>query len=423
MTAPYAPRTDRPGSVVPDLPRTDPATRVAVTRPLDPSTDLLAVLPAPTGTAAFVVGGDGLVGWGTHAVLRTSGPDAAARIGAWVTRTLGALEHDSDVPGAGPVAFVSLGFDDPDTAVAVIPSVLLGRRDGVAFRTVIGAPSVRTPVPVSAPGRISWSDAGMSAAAFTTAVAAARSRIRAGELEKVVLAHDLEAQAEHPIDERLLLQHLADAYPSCATFAVDGLLGASPELLVRRRGTRISSRVLAGTAWPERSGAAVATELLSSAKDLAEHRFAANSVADTLRAVTAELDVPAGPRPLALANLTHLATDITGVLADPSLSALDVASRLHPTAAVGGTPRDVARQVIRELEAGPRGRYAAPVGWIDAAGDGDFAIALRCAQVSGRTVRLFAGCGVVAGSDPEHEAREAQVKMIPVRDALERTAR
>jgi menaquinone-specific isochorismate synthase len=129
--------------------------------------------------------------------------------------------------------------------------------------------------------------------------------------------------------------------------------------------------------------------------------------------------VPAGPVPLELANLTHLSTDITGRLDARAPSALALAARLHPTAAVGGSPTDVARQVIRELEPMSRARYAAPVGWMDSRGDGEFAIALRCAQVNGRSVRLMAGCGIVADSDPEIEAREAQIKMIPIRDALE----
>ncbi len=131
--------------------------------------------------------------------------------------------------------------------------------------------------------------------------------------------------------------------------------------------------------------------------------------------------VPAVPRSLTLTNLTHLATDVDGRLSGPAgavPSALDLAARLHPTAAVGGTPTDVALAMIADLEPVARGRYAAPVGWMDANGDGEFAIALRCAEVSGRSVRMVAGCGIVADSDPETEAREAQIKMVPIRDAL-----
>jgi menaquinone-specific isochorismate synthase len=221
------------------------------------------------------------------------------------------------------------------------------------------------------------------------------------------------------VDERFVLDQLARAYPDCWTFAVEGLVGASPELLIRRTGRAIASRVLAGTAWREHSGDAVSAELLGSAKDIAEHSYAVQSVADVLSRACVDLDVPMAPVPLELANLTHLSTDITGLLDDRTPTALELAARLHPTAAVGGSPTAVARQLIRELEPMNRGRYAAPVGWMNSRGDGEFAIALRCAQINGRSVRLMAGCGIVADSDPETEAREAQIKMIPIRDALE----
>jgi menaquinone-specific isochorismate synthase len=141
-------------------------------------------------------------------------------------------------------------------------------------------------------------------------------------------------------------------------------------------------------------------------------------VAAALARHCADLDVPERPRVLRLANVQHLATDVTGRLAGDT-SALDLAAALHPTAAVCGTPTDVAREMIRELEGMDRGRYAGPVGWIGTNGDGEFGIALRCAELTGDTLRLFAGCGIVAGSDPEAELAEAQAKFVPVRDALE----
>jgi menaquinone-specific isochorismate synthase len=266
---------------------------------------------------------------------------------------------------------------------------------------------------------VRYSDAGLSATAFAQAVTVATARIRAGEAAKVVLAHGLDASATHALDERFLLHRLAGAYPTCMTFAVAGLIGASPELLLRRRGPDVLSRVLAGTAWPDRAGEEVSAELLVSAKDRAEHDFAVRSVADALAPVVDGIDVPDEPQPLVLANLTHMATEITARLRPSTATALDLVARLHPTAAVGGTPTEVARAMIRELVPAPRGRYAAPVGWIDRAGDGEFAIALRCAEIDGRTARLMAGCGIVADSDPATEAREAQIKMVPMRDALE----
>lgn len=399
------------------------AAPIARTRRLDPApADLLAALPEPTGALAFVADGEGLVGWGEAATLRTSGPDAAATIRDWYTATVACLDVRDEVglPGTGPIAFVSLGFDDTDVAVAVLPEVLIGLRDGVGFVTTIGdAPALVDPAPVSAPGPVRYSDAGLSATGFAAAVAVATARIRAGEAAKVVLAHGLDASSTHPLDERFLLRRLARVYPTCMTFAVAGLVGASPELLLRRRGPDVLSRVLAGTAWPEHAGGSVSAELLVSAKDRAEHEYAVRSVADALRPVADELDVPDQPQPLVLANLTHMATDVTARLRPSTATALDLVARLHPSAAVGGTPTDVARSMIRELEPAPRGRYAAPVGWIDRAGDGEFAIALRCAEIDGCTARLMAGCGIVADSDPATEAREAQIKMVPMRDALE----
>jgi len=405
-----------------------PTTRLAVTavsRKLDEAGDLLATLAAPTGNLSFVRGGEGFVGWGAHARFSASGPDAAAQIQDWFHTVSDGIEVDDSVglPGSGPIAFVSLGFDDDDVSVAVVPRTVIAVVGGTAFRTVIGEPGdgdgIEPIIPVRHPGRISYADADLSVAGFTSAVSAATARIRDGELQKVVLAHDLQATTARPVDERFLLSRLAESYPDCWTFAVDGLVGASPELLIRRTGATIASRVLAGTAWREHVGDAVSADLLGSAKDIAEHHYAVQSVAEVLAMATLDLEVPTEPVPLELANLTHLSTDITGRLDDRAPTALDLAARLHPTAAVGGSPTDAARRLIRELEPMRRGRYAAPVGWMDGRGDGEFAIALRCAQVDRRDVRLMAGCGIVADSDPQIEAREAQIKMIPIRDALE----
>lgn len=418
-----SPTTRLVGSAV--TARLDPAAESSTGSAADSSADLLALLPAPTGSVCFVRGERGLVGWGVHARFTTTGAGAAGRVQEWFDEVSAGLQVDDPVggPGTGPIAFVSLGFDDADVAVAVVPQVVVGRSGGGGFVTRIAAadarPAAAAPEPVRPPGRISYADAELSVAGFTTAVLAATERIRRGELAKVVLAHDLVATAERPVDERLLLRRLAAAYPGCWTFDVEGLVGASPELLIRRRGRRIASRVLAGTAWPEHTDDAVAAGLLHSSKDIAEHSYAVRSVSEVLDPVCERLDVPDRPVPLELANLTHLSTDITGRLADFAPTALELAARLHPTAAVGGSPTAVARQLIRELEPMSRGRYAAPVGWIDGRGDGEFAIALRCAQVNGRSVRLLAGCGIVADSDPETESREAQIKMVPIRDALE----
>jgi len=405
-----------------------PTTRLpvtAVSEAVEYRSDLLAELPRPTGALSFLRGDEGFVGWGVHEQFSAKGPDAAQQIQQWFAEVNAGLQVEDSVaaPGSGPIAFVSLGFDDDDVSVAVVPTTVVGSVHGKTFVTSLtspnGAGSRARRVAITPPGRVSYSDAELSVGGFTSAVAAATARIRAGELDKVVLAHDLEAMAARQVDERFILQRLASAYPDCWTFAVQGLLGASPELLIRRSGRTIASRVLAGTAWREHLGDEVSADLLGSAKDIAEHAYAVRSVADVLALACDDLTVPAAPVPLELANLTHLSTDIVGRLDERAPTALELAARLHPTAAVGGSPTAVARQVIRELEPMDRGRYAAPVGWIDSRGDGEFAIALRCAQINGRNLRLMAGCGIVADSNPETEAREAQIKMIPIRDALE----
>lgn len=409
-----------------------PTTRLAasaVTRSVSAPPNLIEALPTAAGAMCFVHRGVGFVGWGEHARFSASGADAAARIEEWFAQVTAGLTVDNPVggPGTGPLAFVSLGFDDNDVAVAVIPQSVLALRgaDRRGFLTTIGEGTrgARDPriarTPFRAPGRVSYADAELSVAGFIGAVTAAKARIGAGELAKVVLAHDLVATADAPVDERFLLRHLAQRYRDCWTFALEGLVGASPELLIRRQGRAITSRVLAGTAWPEHRHERVAADLLASEKDLAEHDFAVRSVADVLRPLCRDLQVPDRPAPLELANLTHLSTVVTGRLGHGAPSALQLAARMHPTAAVGGSPTPAAMAAIRQLEPTSRGRYAAPVGWIDGSGDGEFALALRCAQVNGRTVRLLAGCGIVADSDPQSEAREAQIKMIPIRDALE----
>ena len=407
-----------------------PTTRLQVTartHALESGVELLAALVRPTGNLCFVRGGQGFAGWGVHERFSATGPNAAARIQQWFDEISSNMRvvDSAGSSGSGPLAFVSLGFDDDDVSVAIVPQVLIGNVHGNAFITTInsdGGPDdgrFSQAFPINSPGRVSYADADLSVAGFTTAVTTATARIRAGELDKVVLAHDLEATTAVPVDERFILERLALAYPDCWTFAVEGLVGASPELLIRRTGRQIASRVLAGTAWREHSDDAVSAELLGSTKDIAEHAYAVRSVADVLARACVELEVPAGPVPQELANLTHLSTDITGLLDERAPTALELAARLHPTAAVGGSPSAVARQVIRELEPMNRGRYAAPVGWMNSRGDGEFAIALRCAQINDRSVRLMAGCGIVADSDPATEAREAQIKMIPIRDALE----
>jgi menaquinone-specific isochorismate synthase len=219
----------------------------------------------------------------------------------------------------------------------------------------------------------------------------------------------------------VLLSRLAERFPGCYTFACAELVGATPELLIRRTGDRIDSLVLAGTTARGTDAAddqARAAALLGSAKDREEHSYAAEMVRDALAPLCAELSVAAVPELLTLSNVLHLASPVHGRL-DGERSVLDVLAALHPTPAVGGTPTAVAMDLIRELEVMDRGRYAGPVGWIDGRGDGEWGIALRCAEIDGARARLFAGCGIVADSDPRAELAEAQTKFRAMQYALE----
>ncbi len=398
--------------------------RTVRSQPVDLVGTLLHRLPHAGDALAWVRDGSGLVGWGEAARLEVTGADRFTVARDWWRDLVAHAEVDDEVGvrGSGPVAFGSFAFRDDELSVLVVPEVVLGRSDGRTWLTTVGEPPrLASPEPVRPTRGLRYAHGELSVTDFRAAVEAAVKRIDAGELEKVVLAHDLLAVAEHDIDVRAVLAGLAAGNPDCWTFAVDGLVGATPELLVSRTGDRVFSRVLAGTT--SRGGNAAADvarvdALMHSAKDLAEHRFAVESLVASLAPHVRDLVVPPEPVPLELSNVTHLATDVVATLGDGS-DVLDLLAAVHPTAAVGGTPSDVALGVLAELEPMNRGRYTGPVGWVDARGDGEWGIALRCAQLDGPTARLFAGGGIVAGSDPDDEVLEAQAKLLPMREALE----
>ena len=403
--------------------------------------DLLDRLPQPD-VLAWVHHGAGLAGWGEAVrVTLPAGEDRFTAGEKWLRSVFDAADVDDQVRvrGTGPIAFGSFTFDaSSDGSVLVVPSTILGRDGyGEAWLTTVSEPG--KPVEPADPDRswpgladpiltpptsVRWRDGSLPGARWERAVADAVAAIRAGGLRKVVLARDMFATAAEPIDARVLLRRLASRYPDCFTFACDGMVGATPELLVRRAGRQVSALVLGGTA-PR--GAALAedealgSELLASAKNNEEHAYAVVSIRDALRPLCDALDVEARPALLKLPNLQHLGTQVRGTLAEIGTpkSALALAAAVHPPAAVCGTPTGAALELIRELEHMDRERYAGPVGWVDADGNGEWGIALRCAQLSGRTARLFAGCGIVAGSDPGAELAETLVKFQPMRGALE----
>jgi menaquinone-specific isochorismate synthase len=248
-------------------------------------------------------------------------------------------------------------------------------------------------------------------------------RINNGELDKVVLARDIVATLSEPLDVGSLLRELNRTFPECWTFAVDGLVGATPELLIKREGNQVTSRVLAGTirrSSDDVRNDELAAKLLGSNKDLEEHEYAVASVAAALATHCIDLDVPVKPFILQLANVQHLGTDVTGELVDGA-PVLALAASLHPTAAVCGTPTERASALIKEIEGMDRWRYSAPVGWMNKSGDGEMGIALRCAAIenTARTqLRLFAGCGIVSGSTGEAEVAESKSKFSAMINAL-----
>ncbi|MEU0569172.1 isochorismate synthase [Nonomuraea sp. NPDC005983] len=394
------------------------------TTPIGDPGDLLASLPR-TAPYAWTRHGEGLVGWGEAA--RVAVPPGPGRF-AWAREWLGSVFGDAHItdtvrtPGSGPVAFGSFTFDeDAPGSVLVVPQAVLARRGGQAWLTTIGDTHLESITPVTDPGRIRYGDGSLSAPAWERVVAQAARRIRDGELEKVVLARDLLAVAERPIDVRLLLTRLAHRYPDCYTFSVAGLVGATPELLIRRTGQEIESLVLAGTT-PRGTGPADdfsrGAALFASTKDRHEHECAIASVRQALAPLCSSLTTPDEPELLVLPNVQHLASHVHGRLADGA-SVLDVVAAMHPTAAVGGTPTRTAINVIRELEGMDRAGYAGPVGWIDAHGDGEWGIALRSGIIQGRRARLFAGGGIMGDSDPASELAEAQAKFRVMQYALE----
>jgi menaquinone-specific isochorismate synthase len=378
----------------------------------------------PDGPAfAFLQNGEGLVGWGELTRFELSGPDRFAAADRWWRSYAAGLtvEDEVGVPGSGPIALASFAFaDGPAPSALIVPRVVIGRRHGITWRTTLGpAAESATPTLPRPPVGVRIEHDETAVENWRRAVRDAVAAIRADGLAKVVLAMPLEARAAEPVDPRALLGRLLGRYPDCWGFLVDGLVGATPELLVERNGLDVRSRVLAGTLprSDNSDATSVVTALLASAKDLSEHRLAVGPVAELLRSRLDAVLVPDGPRVLELANVVHLATDFSGRLRDDS-SVLQLAGTLHPTPAVAGTPTAAALQLIETLEPFDRARYAGPVGWTDANGDGELCLALRCAAVEGDRVRMYAGCGIVADSDADAEVAEWQAKLRPMLDAL-----
>jgi isochorismate synthase len=389
---------------------------IATTRRLDHEVDLLDV----SGPDGMLVLDPELQLAGRGELCRVPVGEAAA--------LLSSIDVDDDVrrPGTGPVAFAALPFGSTADATVVIPSIVVGRAsDGTSWITRIGdddlplvapaaqrlQPSSFTVMPARSPE--SWCDA----------VATAVERIRAGRLTKVVLAREVDVEADVDIDPLTVLRRLRSAYPTTTVFSIDGLVGATPELLVSRFGEVVRSHPFAGTiprTGDDEADARAATDLLASPKERAEHQITIDTVLDTLLPFCSYVDFEPEPSVVRLANVQHLASYVEGRLSEPPATVLSLVEALHPTPAVCGWPIDVARETIAELEQLDRGRYAGAIGWMDRNGDGSFAIAIRCAELRGPRARLFAGMGIVADSDPLAELAETRAKLQAMLGALVR---
>ena len=372
----------------------------------------------------------GMVGWGRAASATFSGPDRFTDAQRWFDSLCEAAQVDDGVsrPGTGLISFGTFSFSDEsaDVSTVTVPQHIVGWDEHGSWTTTISTEpgtelAADTPAPLGELGKVEWGPGDIDEDRFTDAVAETVELLARGEVKKVVLARDIDIVSEHPMDERLLVAKLSRAFPTCWTYSIEGLLGATPEMLASVRGGHLTTRVLAGS-WPTTGGSEAAEYALrTSAKDIAEHRYASDSV---LHAIDLQASGPVranGPTILHLPNVVHLATDFEADLA-PGWTGLTAAGAMHPTAAVGGTPTDRALEVIDEIEGLDRGRYAAPVGWMDSAGNSDWALALRCAQLDQddpHRARALAGGGVMDRSVAQQELAETEAKLSAVLRAFE----
>ncbi|MEZ5178992.1 MAG: isochorismate synthase [Acidimicrobiales bacterium] len=344
----------------------------------------------------------------------------------------------ADQPGTGPVAFGALPFLPGAPAELVVPELLVARDpDGTRWITTV------TPAEDPDPDPLELLEVAL-AEAVAPGPGLGRARSRCGPpdlppsgptpwppppsasapaLDKVVLAREVVVTADAPIPVATVLTRLGQAFPDCFLYLVDGYCGASPELLVGRTGDVVRAQPMAGTA-PRRgdpaADARLAANLLASPTYRHEHQVTIDAVHDGLLAFSSYVDYEPEPSVVALANVAHLATSVEGRLSHPPASVLELVEALHPTPAVCGRPRQAALDLIAELEGFDRGRYAGAVGWVDAAGNGQWAVGIRGADISGQRARLVGGNGIVGDSDPPTELIETRAKLQAMLNAIVR---
>ena len=379
-----------------------------------------------SNTSAFIQEDQGLIGWGEAQTLTASGPNRIQDLDTQWQETIAqaTIENSSNLRGSGLVAFGAITFaDESETkSVLVIPNLVIGCFEDHYWITLINIELnealklINKEKPSAA---IEFKSGVISPEQFESNVVDALIAINENNIEKVVLARDLQADTKN-FNPNAALYKLTKKYQTCYSYLVDGMFGSSPELLVRVENSIVRARVLAGTAGrgtdPE-VDKAIGAALLSSHKNRAEHKFAIDSLTASMESLCTEITFTEEPFSLALPNLWHLATDVEAKIKATTTS-IQLLSHLHPSAAVAGTPRLEALELIQRIEQIDRGRYAGPIGWLSADGDGTWAIALRGAQFENNSIRAFAGCGIVSESDPQAELAETNLKFKPILDSL-----
>lgn len=413
------------------------------------------LLPRLTPTGCWIRRGEGIVGLGVADGATASGSQRFVELSRWWEERRAVVEEAprpaalEQIPGCGPTVFTSVTYssDSAHASHLTLPEVILGDVAGHTWVTVttvdaddaVAAVLARHGLALDADGTLTLVDdvrdspefpatrlrAGAHPTAhYLDAVAAGVEAIEERRLEKLVLGRDAVVEAEAPMPRGVILAGLIRDYTDCWTYLAGDLLGTTPEMLVTVRGRDLAARVLAGTVDGSLSAAEAREQLLDDVKQRSEHEIAVQSLLAQLAPVVELISAQNPPAVLALPNVHHLSTDVTGRLirtADGTLPpALTVAERAHPTAAICGTPTATAAELIAALEQLDRGPFTGPVGWIDAHGNADVGIALRGGLLGAddRSVRLFAGCGIVAGSDPESELAETRAKLRPMLGVL-----